>query len=268
MFPCRSEAKLDVRPRTMPYIIKKPRIDVARFLLLVDLTLSFSLVCVFFSVSGAAVDVRLAGWRWDGAGEGQWGKAADARPVLVATAPSVGGSRKGVVCIRLFKVVPTASASSQAGGNQTCLLQRHIHTVKWRITSLFWAKPVYCFTETNHYKHIWPFSKASLCVMERPGLHLGEGSGYYWLKGEFSLHLEEALECLMMKQGGYSNTTSMPKNKSFSYLKAAQCHKLEIQTHLYYFPTKNRVLQCKIWIKFNNDSVVLCSINYELKKDK
>lgn len=49
---------------------------------------------------------------------------------LVATALSVGASRKGVVCIRLFKVVPTASASPspQAGGNQICLLRRHIQT--------------------------------------------------------------------------------------------------------------------------------------------
>ncbi|TNN60328.1 hypothetical protein EYF80_029493 [Liparis tanakae] len=69
--------------------------------------------------------------------EGQWGKAAADRPVLDATAPSIGENRKGVVCIRLFKVVPTATASSPSweGGNQRPARLRHILAEQSRITS-------------------------------------------------------------------------------------------------------------------------------------
>lgn len=42
--------------------------------------------------------------------EGQWGKAA--------TAPSTDGQRKGVVCIRLFKVVPTAQHPRKTRGRK------------------------------------------------------------------------------------------------------------------------------------------------------
>lgn len=38
-------------------------------------------------------------------------EAADARPAPLQTAPSTGGYRKGVVCIRFFKAVASTSAS-------------------------------------------------------------------------------------------------------------------------------------------------------------
>lgn len=113
--------------------------------------------------------------------EGQWGKAADDRPALVATAPSIGGSKKGVVCIRLFKVVPNSlsiisSASSRAGGNQGPALRRHIRAETWRITSLVFVNQPPCplMQWLIITAMFWPVSYAWLYFLEGIRNHYGK----------------------------------------------------------------------------------------------
>lgn len=114
VFSCRSEAaQLNwmSRRKTTPYIIKTMSSEANRLPLLV----CFSLVGSFCVVSSFPVQGR------GGCASGRlkvrccW-KGSEVKllldpPPLVATAPPICNPRKGVVCIRLFKVVPTASAS-------------------------------------------------------------------------------------------------------------------------------------------------------------
>lgn len=112
VFPCRREAgrlKLDVKPQNDPlhHWKIKPRLCCC----------SFSIVGLFDAVFLSCFSFPFRVRRWmcvrpvegEMLLEGQWGKAADVWPALVATAPSIGEQGKGVVSIRLFKVVPTVS---------------------------------------------------------------------------------------------------------------------------------------------------------------
>jgi len=120
--------------------------------------------------------------------EGQWGKDAADRPVLDATAPSIGENRKGVVCIRLFKVVPTATASSpsQEGGNQSPARLRHNLAEQSRITSsLSFCAAGPDDAAANLKSHTLAPLWYHPVFLGRSKTPWWEGSGDYWFKNEF-----------------------------------------------------------------------------------
>ena len=106
-------AKLDVRAQNDSLHHWQQRLRCCSVLLValfdaVSLSLSLSLSSVLFFLFPVGCGGGCASGPGEGEMllEGQWGKAA--------TAPSTDGQRKGVVCIRLFKVVPTAQHPHQA----------------------------------------------------------------------------------------------------------------------------------------------------------
>lgn len=98
----RRAAKLDVKPQNDPLHNYHDRVALSWWFLVHCPSLS----CFLFS-SAVRWWLRVRPVEGEMLLEGQWGKAAEDRPAYVATAPSIGENRKGVVRIRAFKVVPT-----------------------------------------------------------------------------------------------------------------------------------------------------------------
>lgn len=154
------------RRKTTPYIIKTMSSEANRLPLLVCFSLSvpFVLFRPFPCRGGGGcasgrLKVRCC-WK------GSEVKLLLDRPPLVATAPPICNPRKGVVCIRLFKVVPTASASPRPK------VRRHIWTEDRGITLLSYTSQIVVGSHPRNdctaWKAIWN--------------HLGKRD--YWLRDD------------------------------------------------------------------------------------
>ena len=191
----RRAAKLDVKPQNDPLHNYHDRVALSWWFLVHCPSLS----CFLFS-STVRWWLRVRPVEGEMLLEGQWGKAAEDRPAYVATAPSIGETRRAWSASLPLKWYPHSfvilrSASSQPGGEQSLVLQRHILTcsaTKYRFITLQSSscQPDDAVTKPQS-------SSGPSTIPDRPflGRHqepLWEGNGDYWLKDELMPHLEGA----------------------------------------------------------------------------
>lgn len=202
VFPCRREAgrlKLDVKPQNDPLHHWKinPDSAVARFQLLVCLTLSFSRVFLFLfgcgggcasgrlkvrcCWKGSEVKLRMFGLLW-------WPQ----RPLsaIKGRAWSASVSLKWYPQPRII-----ISASSLAGGNKSPrAAASHPHrAMKNNFITFCKAAARPDDAVTNHQSHYLASLQCLIVFFGRHKKPLWKGSGYYWLKLSLGLTLKEHL---------------------------------------------------------------------------